>query len=244
MTDFTGIKIMKNNEINESAINGDFLLESSFSDYEIYQLLEANGYKTTEKNKNILKEGLVSGKYAVYDELDSLLQEEFKEYLNEEPIILGEDILTEGKLLNKIRWKLALFSLRFLRETSINDFFMAYYADKNGNPTEEGKEYTYRTDKKDKIKKMRELANGMKDEDKLKICQSKAAIEAERSGVGSLVGAGVAGAGAGATGYAANQADSVSYAVDYVKTWNSKEIYRSEERRVGKECRSRWSPYH
>ena len=24
----------------------------------------------------------------------------------------------------------------------------------------------------------------------------------------------------------------------------SKNIYRSEERRVGKECRSRWSPYH
>ena len=23
-----------------------------------------------------------------------------------------------------------------------------------------------------------------------------------------------------------------------------KETYRSEERRVGKECRSRWSPYH
>ena len=23
-----------------------------------------------------------------------------------------------------------------------------------------------------------------------------------------------------------------------------KELYRSEERRVGKECRSRWSPYH
>ena len=23
-----------------------------------------------------------------------------------------------------------------------------------------------------------------------------------------------------------------------------KEEYRSEERRVGKECRSRWSPYH
>ena len=27
------------------------------------------------------------------------------------------------------------------------------------------------------------------------------------------------------------------------KVYNSKEI-RSEERRVGKECRSRWSPYH
>ena len=25
---------------------------------------------------------------------------------------------------------------------------------------------------------------------------------------------------------------------------NQKEINRSEERRVGKECRSRWSPYH
>ena len=26
--------------------------------------------------------------------------------------------------------------------------------------------------------------------------------------------------------------------------WNEMGIYRSEERRVGKECRSRWSPYH
>ena len=26
--------------------------------------------------------------------------------------------------------------------------------------------------------------------------------------------------------------------------WNGKEFSRSEERRVGKECRSRWSPYH
>ena len=25
---------------------------------------------------------------------------------------------------------------------------------------------------------------------------------------------------------------------------NEKEKHRSEERRVGKECRSRWSPYH
>ena len=30
------------------------------------------------------------------------------------------------------------------------------------------------------------------------------------------------------------------------KMWNSnvKAVKRSEERRVGKECRSRWSPYH
>ena len=26
--------------------------------------------------------------------------------------------------------------------------------------------------------------------------------------------------------------------------WKSYNYYRSEERRVGKECRSRWSPYH
>ena len=26
--------------------------------------------------------------------------------------------------------------------------------------------------------------------------------------------------------------------------WEEKELDRSEERRVGKECRSRWSPYH
>ena len=29
-----------------------------------------------------------------------------------------------------------------------------------------------------------------------------------------------------------------------VKDYYSHKIYRSEERRVGKECRSRWSPYH
>ena len=27
-------------------------------------------------------------------------------------------------------------------------------------------------------------------------------------------------------------------------TWLTEHIFRSEERRVGKECRSRWSPYH
>ena len=28
------------------------------------------------------------------------------------------------------------------------------------------------------------------------------------------------------------------------KTFLIREAFRSEERRVGKECRSRWSPYH
>src|SRR2546430_16231649 len=30
----------------------------------------------------------------------------------------------------------------------------------------------------------------------------------------------------------------------YGKPWFEKPVLRSEERRVGKECRSRWSPYH
>ena len=29
-----------------------------------------------------------------------------------------------------------------------------------------------------------------------------------------------------------------------VTSENNPNLYRSEERRVGKECRSRWSPYH
>ena len=33
--------------------------------------------------------------------------------------------------------------------------------------------------------------------------------------------------------------------LDFVRTWvNPGKAERSEERRVGKECRSRWSPYH
>ena len=36
----------------------------------------------------------------------------------------------------------------------------------------------------------------------------------------------------------ANRADGTSYPIGYL------DGFRSEERRVGKECRSRWSPYH
>ena len=32
--------------------------------------------------------------------------------------------------------------------------------------------------------------------------------------------------------------------VNQVREWFAKHQLRSEERRVGKECRSRWSPYH
>ena len=41
------------------------LKEEAISDYELYQILEASGYKTTEKNLAILKEGLETGKYNI-----------------------------------------------------------------------------------------------------------------------------------------------------------------------------------
>ena len=41
------------------------------------------------------------------------------------------------------------------------------------------------------------------------------------------------------------QAQSSLNQKDYIKArYLFKKAYRSEERRVGKECRSRWSPYH
>ncbi len=49
----------RNGNINDSVV---------YSDYELYQILEESGYKTTEKNLDILKEGLESGKYEILDE--------------------------------------------------------------------------------------------------------------------------------------------------------------------------------
>jgi hypothetical protein len=43
----------------------DGQIKEAFSDYELYQILEESGYKTTEKNLSILKEGLDSGKYCI-----------------------------------------------------------------------------------------------------------------------------------------------------------------------------------
>ena len=40
-----------------------------------------------------------------------------------------------------------------------------------------------------------------------------------------------------------NCADTLSEAIESILNQTMKE-WRSEERRVGKECRSRWSPYH
>ena len=39
-------------------------------------------------------------------------------------------------------------------------------------------------------------------------------------------------------------AESPLVQIDFSQFENVKGVERSEERRVGKECRSRWSPYH
>ena len=44
---------------------------------------------------------------------------------------------------------------------------------------------------------------------------------------------------------AKNQKEKKDYGVFLsIDSSQIKKLYRSEERRVGKECRSRWSPYH
>lgn len=53
------------------AKNGNSLFKTvkeSYSDYELYQILEENGYTTTEANLSILKEGLETGKYTITPE--------------------------------------------------------------------------------------------------------------------------------------------------------------------------------
>ena len=40
-----------------------------YSDYELYQILEENDYKTSRENLQILKEGLDSGKYTIIEQI-------------------------------------------------------------------------------------------------------------------------------------------------------------------------------
>jgi len=43
-------------------------LAESYSDYELYQILKENSFKTTENNLRILKEGLASGRYEIAED--------------------------------------------------------------------------------------------------------------------------------------------------------------------------------
>ena len=72
---------------------------------------------------NLKKELLIEYDKYCDNQIEDYVLEQLSAYLKDEGIELTEDILHEGKILNKIRWKLAKFSLRFLKENSLNDFF-------------------------------------------------------------------------------------------------------------------------
>lgn len=154
-----------------------------------------------------LKEQLVTGYNEYCDEqVSDFILEQLEIYLKSEGVDLSEDILTEGKKLNALRWKLAKFSLRFLKEKSIDEFLAAYFSDKDGNPTERSAEWL-RKKKKEKVKKIRELADMLEQSEKDKISNLEAARRLEKSAIisGVIGGIGLASAGAAAYGsYAAN----------------------------------------
>ena len=54
-----------NNTPNRSLRADRKSVNESFSDYELYQILENSGYETSEENLSILKEGLTSGEYYI-----------------------------------------------------------------------------------------------------------------------------------------------------------------------------------
>jgi hypothetical protein len=136
----------------------------------------------------------------ILNELSQFLKEELSE---EELSFLNEGVLNEGKLLDKIRWKLALFSLRFLREESINKFLEAYHSDKEGKPTEKSKSIRS-LNRKEKLSKMRELANSMSQEEKDKIANNPQAKKLEKMALVSGLISGISGAGAIAAGVTPN----------------------------------------
>lgn len=51
----------------KETVSSNANITESYSDYKLYQILEENGFTTTEKNLELLKEGLKSGKYSLED---------------------------------------------------------------------------------------------------------------------------------------------------------------------------------
>ena len=133
---------------------------------------------------------------------------------------LSEEILTEGKILNAIRWKLAKFSLRFLKESAIDEFLKAYYTDKDGKLAPKGKEWLGKS-KKEKIKKMKDLADNLKDEEKQKVVNSEAAKQCEKQALRSGIFAGIS---AGTAAIALHAAEIVADTKNNLDNVNSNDV--------------------
>ncbi len=168
MNDIAGLKIVESSQAVDKAL----IIDGGLSEYDIYRLLEDNGYIPSERNKNILIEGLATGKYSIFDELSEMLFDEFENWSESEA-------LNESGSFKNARWRFAMFSLRFLKESSIDDFFMIYYADDDGNPTDEGRNYCKNTSKRNKVKRLRELAERLSDDEKRYIINSPAVAQAD-----------------------------------------------------------------
>jgi chromosome segregation ATPase len=84
---------------------------------------------------------------------------------------LTEEQLNENKFFDMVKWKLAKFSLKFVRDDSLNQILQAYYSDKNGNPTEKSKSVKDMS-KKQKLEVLTRLADNIPDEQKRKIMNS------------------------------------------------------------------------
>ena len=64
-------------------------------------------------------------------------------------------------------------------------------------------------------------------------------------GLAGIVGLGLVGCGGSGASDAADKGSAAAESVSGEVTYDGASSFqRSEERRVGKECRSRWSPYH
>jgi chromosome segregation ATPase len=84
---------------------------------------------------------------------------------------LTEEQLNENKFFDMVKWKLAKFSLRFVRDDSLNQILQAYYSDKSGNPTEKSKSVKTMS-KKQKLEVLTRLADNIPEEQKRRITNS------------------------------------------------------------------------
>ena len=149
---------------------------------------------------------------------EDALFEDFREFLDEEGFNLNEEVLDEGKFLNNIRWKLAKYALKFLKEETIDEIIKGYYGE------EKAKE-KLSLKKKEKVKIVREIADRLPDEKKDQVANNEAARKLERSGILSAAGGiAVAGLAAGGAVLANNAQAKINNQNDELKSINNKDI--------------------
>lgn len=76
-------------------------------------------------------------------------------------------------------WKTALYAVKFMKESALNDFFLAYYGTDDGKPTERSNQWIGRP-KKEKVAKLRELLSNLSEPVKWSIVNSNAGHEVDK----------------------------------------------------------------